>query len=476
MVLAITGYIALAEGALLLLPALVGLIYLELSGLAFLGTAVFSGLVGFLLIKFCKTENHTIYAREGFAIVACGWVLMSAIGALPLCFSGEVPSYFDAFFEIVSGFTTTGASVIADLDALSHAVLFWRSFTHFIGGMGVLIFIMAIIPNISDRSIHIMRAEMPGPVVGKLVPRARQTAMILYVIYLCMTVLEIVILWAGGTPFFDSMLLSFGSAGTGGFGINNAGITQPFAQWVIAVFMMLFGVNFNLYYLMLAKKVKAALKSVEMWVYFGIIATATCIIACNIFPQYTAVSESVRHSFFQTVSILTTTGYSTADFDKWPMLSKGLLFVLMFIGGCAGSTAGGLKVSRVILGFKSIFREFKRLLHPRSVSTVRFEGKPADEQTLSGVSNYFMLYMASVGLVFLALCFDKMGFVENISATVSCINNIGPGFGSIGPASTYAAFSDVSKVILSFAMLAGRLEFYPLILALVPSNLIGRNR
>ena len=470
MVFRIVGYIGLCEAALLLLPALVGLIYLESSAFAFLITAALSAAAGGLLVVFCKPKTKKLYAREGFAVVALAWLYMSLVGALPFVLCGEIPNYFDAFFETVSGFTTTGASIVDNLDLLSHPVLFWRSFTHFIGGMGVLIFIMAIIPNVSDSSIHIMRAEMPGPIVGKLVPRARDTARILYIIYLVMTVAETVILTVGGTPFFDSMLYAFGSAGTGGFGISSAGIQGSFAQWVIGISVVLFGVNFNLYYLLLARKFKAAFTSRELWVYLGMIALSTGVICWNILPMYGGVGESARHAFFQTASIMTTTGYSTVDFDAWPMLSKGILLVLMFIGGCAGSTAGGLKVSRVILGLKSIGREFKRLVHPRSVSVVHFEGRPADEQTLNGVSNYAMLYFVSLGGVFLLLCFDKMGFTENISAAVACINNIGPGFGKIGPALSYSGYSAFSKVVLSVAMLAGRLEFYPLILAFVPSN------
>lgn len=473
MVLALVGYIALAEAALLLLPSLVGLIYAETEGWAFLITAAISAALGLALVFLCRTKDRTIYAREGFAVVALGWLVMSALGALPYVINGDIPNYIDAFFETVSGFTTTGASIVTDIDALSHATLFWRSFAHFIGGMGVLIFVMAIIPNISDRSIHIMRAEMPGPVVGKLVPRARDTALILYVIYLALTATETLFLTLGGTPFFESMLLSFGTAGTGGLGVNGVGIVKPYDQWVIAVFMMLFGVNFNLYYLILAKKFKAAVSSRELWVYFSIIATVTVAMFFIILPEY-GVGDSVRHAFFQSVSIMTTTGYSTADFNLWPMLARGIIFILMFLGGCAGSTAGGLKLSRVILGFKTVAREFKRLLHPRSVSTVRFEGRPADEQTLNGVSTYFILYIVSIGATFLLLCFDKLGFTENITAAVSCINNIGPGLGTIGPASTYVGYSWFSKIVLSLAMLAGRLEFYPLILALVPSNWFGK--
>ena len=471
MIFFVVGCIVAAEGALLLLPALTALIFLEKEGFAYLATAAGCGVVGTVLILLCRTGRQTIYAGEGFAIVALGWILMSAAGALPFVITGEIPNYIDALFETVSGFTTTGASIVENVGTLSHASIFWRSFTHFIGGMGVLIFIMAVIPNLADRSINIMRAEMPGPVVGKLVPRVKQTAMILYVIYVALTLTEMILLIAGGMPFFNSLCYSLGTAGTGGFSATPEGIVTPYSQWVVTVFMLLFGVNFNLYYLIIAGKVKAALSSVELRVYLIVAATSGLFITFMIWPtNYENFSEALRHAFFQTASIITTTGYSTADFNTWPMVCRALLVLLMCSGACAGSTAGGLKLSRVIIGLKKLWAEFKRLIHPRSYTAVTFEGRQVDQTTLTGVSVYLILYVVTLGATFLLLSFDKLGFTENVTAAVACMNNIGPGLGLVGPASNYSAYNGFSKIVLSIAMLAGRLEFYPLVLTFLPAT------
>lgn len=466
------GRVAVAEAFLLLLPTAVSLIYGESCYLAFLLTAVFSFLIGFLLLLCFRPKNHVIYAKEGFAIVTLVWLGMSAIGAVPFVLCGDIPSYVDAFFETVSGFTTTGASIIRDVEVLNHGTLFWRSFSHWVGGMGVLVFVMAIIPNVSDRSIHIMRAEMPGPVVGKIVPRVKDTAKILYLIYIALTALEIAMLCCGGMPVFDSLVHSFGTAGTGGFGIKSDSIASysPYLQWVIAIFMLLFGVNFNLYYLLLIKRFRSVFRSTELWVYIGIAFASSAIITLNVFPMYKNSSVAIRQSVFQVSSILTTTGYATADFNKWNSLSKGIIFVLMFSGGCAGSTAGGLKISRTIMMFKMIGREFKRMLHPRTVSTVRFEGKTVEEQTLQGVTVYFAVYMLCILATFLLICYEPFGMETNFTATVSCFNNVGPGLAGVGPASSYADYSVLSKLVLSFAMLLGRLEIFPLLIALSPST------
>ncbi len=470
MVWKIIGFIVLAEAGLLLLPALVAAIYRESSVWSLIITAAICASFGGLLVLLIKPKSRTVYAREGFVICAMGWLVMSALGALPFVISGEMTSYIDAFFETCSGFSTTGASVITDLSAFSHGILFWRSFTHFIGGMGVLIFILAIIPNVADRSIHIMRAEAPGPVVGKLVPRMKDTARILYLIYIGMTVLECVMLICGGMPVFDSLIYTFGTAGTGGFGIKADSVASysPYVQWVIAVFMTMFGINFNIYYLILARKIKAALSSAEMYVYLGIITAVTVTVAVNISDLYTNTGDIVRNAFFQTASVMTTTGYSTADFSLWPELSRGLLFVLMFIGACAGSTAGGIKVARVVILAKSAGRELRRLIHPRAVNRVKFEGKRMNDQAAAGVGNYLVLYIGCYLLVFIILCFDKLSFEENITAAASCFNNIGPAYGRLFAG--YADYSGFSKIILSLAMLAGRLEIYPLLLTFMPST------
>ena len=457
---------------LLVLPLAVSIIYRERCALSFLITALASLFVGFAVTLISKPGNRLIYAKEGFVIVALAWLALSAIGAVPFVLSGEVRSYADAFFETVSGFTTTGASVLTDIEGMSHGLLFWRSFTHWVGGMGVLVFIMAIIPSVCDRSIHILRAEMPGPVMGKLVPKLKQTAKILYLIYIVMTVLEMILLLCGGMSLFDSALHSFATAGTGGFGIKGDSIASysPYLQWVIAVFMFLFGINFNIYYLLLVRRFRSVLKSTETWCYIAICLISVSIITGNIYSIYGNLPDSVRASAFQVASLVTTTGFSTADFNLWPGLSKGILLILMFIGGCAGSTAGGLKVSRVVMMIKMIRREFMKMIHPRSVSAVRIEGKKVDDTTLNGVNVYFALYMVIYFAVFLLLCLEPFDFETNFTAVAACYNNIGPGFGAVGPMGSFSGYSAFSKIVLSATMLLGRLEIYPLLFALIPST------
>ena len=473
MVFNTVGRMIFLEAALLVLPLIVALIYGEGSiAISYLVTILIALAVGSVLKFAVKPKSQVIYAKEGFAIVALVWLFISLIGTVPFVISKEIPNFIDAFFETVSGFTTTGASIIDDLSVLSHANLFWRSFTHWMGGMGVLVFVMAFMPNIADRSIHIMRAEMPGPVVGKLVPKVKDTAKILYLIYIALTALEAILLMCGGMTVFESLVHAFGTAGTGGFGIraDSIGSYSPYIQWVIASFMLLFGINFNLYYLILVRRIKSVLKSTELWCYVAIVIFASAIIASNVFSIYNNFPDTIRNSVFQVAAIITTTGFSTVDFNTWPELSKGILFVLMFIGGCAGSTAGGLKLSRAILLFKQSLREFKRLLHPRSVNAVRMEGKPVDESTLSSVSTYFGLYMICILSVFLLLSFEPFGLETNFSAAVSCFNNVGPGFGKVGPFDGYSIYSGFSKIVLSVAMLLGRLEIYPLLLVFNPAT------
>lgn len=466
------GQIIKLEAVLLVLPLAVSIIYRERCALSFLITALASLFVGFAVTLISKPGNRLIYAKEGFVIVALAWLALSAIGAVPFVLSGEVRSYADAFFETVSGFTTTGASVFTDVEGMSHGLLFWRSFTHWVGGMGVLVFIMAIIPSVCDRSIHILRAEMPGPVMGKLVPKLKQTAKILYLIYIVMTVLEMILLLCGGMSLFDSALHSFATAGTGGFGIKGDSIASysPYLQWVIAVFMFLFGINFNIYYLLLVRRFRSVLKSTETWCYIAICLISVSIITGNIYSIYGNLPDSVRASAFQVASLVTTTGFSTADFNLWPGLSKGILLILMFIGGCAGSTAGGLKVSRVVMMIKMIRREFMKMIHPRSVSAVRIEGKKVDDTTLNGVNVYFALYMVIYFAVFLLLCLEPFDFETNFTAVAACYNNIGPGFGAVGPMGSFSGYSAFSKIVLSATMLLGRLEIYPLLFALIPST------
>lgn len=472
MVLSILGKIIWVEAALLLLPLAVSIIYGNSCVYAFLITIAVAVIMAFPLTFFCKTDNKVIYSKEGFVIVSLAWIIMSLIGALPFVISGEIPSYVDAFFETVSGFTTTGASILPDVEIMSEGILFWRSFTHWIGGMGVLVFVMALSAGVPDRSIHIMRAEMPGPIVDKLVPKARNTAKILYLIYIGMTFIEILILVMCKMPLFEAVVHTFGTAGTGGFGVKMDSIQgySPIIQWVIAVFMFLFGINFNLYYLLLLKRVKSVLKSSELWVFVGVGVFSCAAIALNILDTCSGIGEALRLSAFQVSSIMTTTGYATADFNLWPGFSKTLLLVLMFMGACAGSTAGGLKVSRVIILVKGMRRELTRLLHPRSVKTLKLEGKRLDEQTISTTASYLTVYTACIILIFLILSLDKFDIETNFSATVACFNNIGPGLGVVGPAGNYSEYSVLSKLVLSAAMLFGRLEIFPLLLCFSPST------
>lgn len=471
-VLNILGKIIWIEALLLLLPVAVCLIFKNSSIWAFLITIGIAVLAAIPLTFFCKTDNKVIYSKEGFVIVSLAWIAMSVIGCLPFVISGEIPSFIDAFFETVSGFTTTGASILTDIESKSEGILFWRSFTHWIGGMGVLVFVMALSAGLPDRSIHIMRAEMPGPKIDKLVPKAHETAKILYYIYIGITVTEIIILVICKMPLFEAIVHTFGTAGTGGFGIKGDSIAgySPAIQWVIAVFMFIFGINFNLYYLLLLKRVKSVLKSSEMWVYVGVGIVSCVLIALNICSSCESLSEAVRLSAFQVSSIMTTTGYATADFNLWPGFSKTLLFVLMFMGACAGSTAGGLKVSRVIILIKGMRRELTRLLHPRSIKTLKLEGKRLDEQTISSTASYLTVYTACIVMIFLLLSIDRFDFETNFSATVACFNNIGPGLGHVGPAGNFSEYSMFSKLVLSAAMLLGRLEIFPLLLCFSPST------
>ena len=471
MVLKTTGKIVVLEAAILTLPMLVSVIYQEwLQTFSFLAAAAIAAVLGLALVLFSKPTKTDIFVREGFVTVALAWVILSLIGALPFVFSREIPSYVDALFETVSGFTTTGASILKNVEAISRGMLFWRSLTHWIGGMGVLVLMMAILPNESGRSIHIMRAEMPGPIVGKLVPKIRDTAKILYLIYIGMTVLQSILLCFGGMSLFDSIVHTFGTAGTGGFGIKADSVAgyNSYCQWVITIFMLLFGINFNLYYLLLIKRFRSVAKSGELKAYIGIVVVATALICINIYNTCSGFAEALRLSAFQVASIVTTTGYSTANFDLWPGFSKAILVLLMFIGGCAGSTAGGLKVSRVVLIFKMIKNNLRKMLHPRAVSRVRHEGETVDEQTLSGVNAYFTLYIVILAAVFLIIGLEPFGFETNFTAVVACLNNVGPGLAGVGPSASFADYSIVSKLVLTLTMLVGRLEIYPMLFLLSP--------
>lgn len=467
------GRVALAIAALLILPLFVSVYFKEDAFFSFVYTIIFATVLGFSLTFFLKPKRMAIGAREGFAIVGLVWIVMSLIGCLPFYISGEIPSFVDALFETVSGFTTTGASILTDVESMSQSLLFWRSFTHWIGGMGVLVFVVALLPNVADRSIHILRAEMTGPVVGKLVPRAKTTARILYVIYIAFTILLIGLLLAGKMPLFDSVITAFGTAGTGGFGIKADSMASysPYLQWVVTIFMLIFGVNFNLYYLILLRKIKNVFTNNELWVYISIVLLSIGIITTDVFVRvnnFTDFWGALRQSSFHVSSIISTTGYAVSDFNLWPSLSKAVLLMLLFIGGCAGSTAGGFKISRVIILFKTIKTELKRMLFPRSVSVAKMDGREVEKETISGVSAYLAIYIMLLVAIFLLLSFEPFSFETNFTAAATCLNNVGPGFGNVGPASSFAGYSDFSKVVLSFAMLLGRLEIIPMILIFSP--------
>ena len=472
-VLHTVGLIMLIEAGLLLLPVIVGMIFHEqASASAFLITVCVTAAAGGLLLLI-KPAANTIYAREGLAITGLSWIMLSLFGCLPFVISGQIPNPVDAFFETVSGFTTTGASILTDIEALDKSMLFWRSFTHWIGGMGILVFGMIIIPLGGKRSMHLLRAESPGPSSGKLVPHMRDTAGILYGIYIAMSALMLVLLLAGGMPLYDGLINVFGTAGTGGFSNHSASIgfyDSEYFEVVIGVFMLLFGVNFNLYFLMLMKRFRTALSSEELHWYLGFVAFAVITIAANINSLYGSFHQAVRHSFFAVSSIITTTGFGTMDFDTWPQYSRTLLVLLMFIGACAGSTGGGLKVSRVILLQRTVKRGMRRMIHSRAVGSVRFEGRMMEEDTINACLIYLAVYcMISVASVLL-VSLDNFSFETNVTGVIACINNIGPGLGMVGPAGNYASFTALSKLVLSFDMLAGRLELFPVLLLFYPST------
>ena len=463
------GKVCKIEAGLLLLPILVSFCYGEWSVSLYIFISLLIALVlGFSLTIIFKFDNKPMYAKEGFIIVAFAWVIVSLLTALPFYLTREIPSFIDALFETVSGFTTTGASILENPKNLSYGLKFLRSFTQFIGGMGVLVFVTAITSKNADRNIHILRAEMPGPIVDKVLPRSKSTAKILYFIYIGLTLLLIALLLLGGLNLFDSMVYAFGTASTGGFGItiNGVGDFTPFVQWVITIFMLLFGINFNVYFLILIGKFKTAIKSRELINYGLIFLLATIIVALNIFTLFNNVGMTARYSAFHVASILTSTGYTVQDISAWNSLAKFTLLILMFIGGCAGSTAGGLKVFRVSILFKRIRYEFKRLLHPNTIEVMTFDGKKLEEQTVNGITSYFALYSILIILFTFLISLDGLSFETNFSSVVSCFNNIGPAFGEASQ--NYTCFSPLSRFILIIAMLLGRLEIYPLLLAFSP--------
>ena len=472
MIAYILGILLLCEAGLLLLPTIVSLIYGESVVTSFLATIALLVATGLILVAM-KPKNKTIYARHGLVIVALGWILMSLFGALPFYFSGEIPNYLNALFESVSGFTTTGSSILTDVEALSKSMLFWRSFTHWIGGMGVLVFIMAVLPLAGGGGdLHLMKAESPGPNVSKLVPKSTKTAQILYSIYLVLTIIEILILLFGGMSLFESVTLTFGTAGTGGFGVLNSSIASysPFCQGVITVFMTLFGINFNFYFLLLCKKFKDAFKSEEVWTYLAIMLSAIVVIAINVKDMFASFGEALHHSAFQVSSVMTTTGYATTDFNQWPELSRMIMLAVMCVGACAGSTGGGLKVSRVILLLKSARREFRRISHPRSVKIITFDGNRVSDDTIRNTFAYFFIYVMIFAASVLVVALDNFDFTTTVTSVIATLNNIGPGLNMVGATGNFSEFGFLSKLVLIADMLLGRLEIFPLLFLFAPSK------
>lgn len=470
MIARILGMVLLILAALMLLPLIAGLCYGE-NVLSFIITIALTAAVGGIFMCF-KPKTRDIYAREGFTAVGLSWILMSLLGALPFVISGDIPHYVDALFETVSGFTTTGSTLLTDVESMSRGCMFWRMFTHWIGGMGVLVFIMAVLPMSGEHSMHIMRAEVPGPIVGKLVPRARKTAAILYMIYMGLTAVETVFLLCGGMSFYDALLHAFATAGTGGFSTRGASIAafdSLYIEIVISVFMLLFSVNFNLYFLLLLGRVRDVLKNQELRCFAAIVAFSMLSIAWNISGQYGSFAEALRYSSFTVASLVSSTGFGTADFTQWPQFSQWLLVIIMFIGACAGSTGGGLKLSRVMLLLRAAFADLRHMIWPRRVNRVQLEGQRVDPAGVRAVFSYFSLYMLILLLGTLLISLDGFDTATNFTSALTCLSNMGPGLGLIGPAGNFSIFSDLSKLLMSLLMLIGRLEIYPILVLFFPS-------
>lgn len=472
MIAYLTGVIILIEAAFMLLPLVVALLYGEMSGVWFLVTLAAAALLGFVLTRL-RPVKRTMYAREGFVITALAWIVISLIGAAPFTLSGQIPNYLDAVFETVSGFTTTGASILPNVEALDQCMLFWRSFTHWLGGMGILVFMLALVNLAGGEANHLLRAESPGPSVSKMVPNMRKSSAILYTIYMVMTLVEVVLLVLGGMPLFDSLCHAFGTAGTGGFGVKAASIgyyDSYYLQGVIAVFMVLFGVNFNVYFFLLMRKFSMALRNTELRAYLAIVLVSTVTIALNIAGMMPSLFDAFHHAFFTVSSIITTTGFATVDFNQWPELSRLLLVLLMIVGACAGSTGGGVKVSRFVILTKATAYEIRRLLHPRSVKVLTMDGKPIGRETVQGVQGYMMVYFFVTVISMLLVSLDNFDLTTTITAVEATLNNIGPGLNLVGPTENFALFSPLSKIVLTLDMLLGRLELFPVLILLLPST------
>lgn len=466
----ILGQVMKLEAVLLLLPCIVALIYGESAGFSYLLVAVFCGLIG-IIVTIKKPESNVFYLKEGCVATALSWIILSLFGCMPFVLNGEIPSFVDALFETISGFTTTGSSILTDVEVLSHCNLFWRSFTHWIGGMGVLVFILAILPLSGGSHFNLMRAESPGPSVGKLVPKIRHTARLLYIIYIALTVMQMIFLLIGKMPLFDTVTITFGTAGTGGFGIRNSSIADytPYQQWVITIFMIMFGINFNAYYFILLKQFKKALNIEEVKYYLLIILSATGIIFINIYDTAMGIEETLRHSMFQVAAIITTSGFATTDFNLWPQTSKCILVLLMFIGACAGSTGGGMKVSRIVIQFKTVLKELHVYIHPKSIKKIKMDGKTIEHDVVRSINVYFITFIILFSMSILAISFDGKDLVTTFTSVATTINNVGPGLEVVGPTGNFSSFSNFSKFVFMFDMLAGRLELFPLLILFHPS-------
>lgn len=468
----ILGWVLIVEAVAMQIGTITSLIYGEKEAWYFVLTGVVSAILGVLAVKVKKPKNMVLYQKAGFASTALSWILLSLVGCMPFWLSGEIPSFIDAFYETVSGITTTGSTILNDVEALSKGMLMWRSFLHWLGGMGVIVFLLAIIPKLGgQQNIFLMKAESPGPIIGKAVPRMRNYATMLYGIYIILTALEFILLLFGGLNVFEAINTSFSTAGTGGFGIYNsnaAAFDSYYVQMVIAVFMLLFGVNFSVYLCLIARKFKQSLKFEELWIYLGIVAVSTAIIAFNISSIYKPY-DAFHQSFFYVSSIISTTGFGLTDVNKWPELSKTVIIILTFIGASAGSTGGGFKISRIILLFKEVRKEFSLLVHPRNVKLVKMDGKAVNHDIMRTTSMYLVLYIGVFAISFLLVSIDNMDFTTSFTAVAANLNNTGPGLGAVGPVGNYADFSILSKIVFIFDMLAGRLEIYPLLLLFAPS-------
>ncbi len=467
----VIGYILIAEAGLLIFPTIVDLIYQEGKFLSYLSIGFVCLILGYVLSRI-KVKHSEYFAKEGMIAVGLGWIVVSFFGGLPFFLTNEIPNLFDCFFEAVSGFTTTGSSILTEVESLCHATLFWRSFTHWIGGMGILVFILALLPRSNDRNMHIMRAESPGPTIGKLVPRLKQTAMLLYSMYMGLSILMLILLLLGKMPLFDALCNTFGTAGTGGFAVKNTSIgwyNNTYYEVVITIFMILFGINFNMYYFLMIHDFKSVLKNEELRSYLGIIVFSIVCITINILSMYGGnILTSLRLASFQVGAIITTTGYSSCDYSVWPEFSKMILFLLTIMGASAGSTGGGVKVSRILIIVKKIKLDIQKLIHPQKVEAITMDGKVVDTETVNQIMAYFCCFVFLFGLCLFLVSLDNFDFETTVSAVATCIGNVGPGFGLCGPMGNFSMFSNFSKLILSFAMLIGRLEIYPIIIFLFP--------